>query len=68
MALGVCGGYEGDSLDHCGHVYSEMQEYVEETAKEDAIALVEYVRSQIMELAKRERKRKKKQGTLLDLC
>lgn len=63
--LGVCGGYEGDSLDHCGHVYSEMQEYVEETAKEDAIALVEYVRSQIMELAKKGEEKKEKAGNFV---
>ena len=23
--LGVCGGYEGDELEHCGHVWSEME-------------------------------------------
>lgn len=43
--LGVCGGYEGDSLEHCGHVFSEMEEYSADTAEEKAAALVEYVRS-----------------------
>lgn len=34
--LGVCGGYEGDELEHCGHVFSEMEEYDESTAVESA--------------------------------
>ena len=34
--LGVCGGYEGDELDHCGHVFSQMEKYNDRTAIEDA--------------------------------
>ncbi len=30
--LGVSGGFVEDELENCGHVYSEMQEYHEETA------------------------------------
>lgn len=39
--VGVCGGYEGDDLTHCGYVFSEMQPYNEATAKKQCIAMVE---------------------------
>lgn len=51
--LGVCGGYEGDGLEHCGHVFSRMEEYDEATAVEQATALVEQVREYWMNEAKR---------------
>lgn len=41
--LGVCGGYEGDELEHCGHVWSEMEPYDESTAVEKATAMVEMI-------------------------
>jgi hypothetical protein len=43
--LGVCGGYENDSLEHCGHVFSEMSEYSEKTALQSAISMVEKIRA-----------------------
>jgi len=43
--LGVCGGYENDELENCGHVFSEMKPYNEQSAKEDAIKLVDVVRN-----------------------
>lgn len=52
--LGVCGGYEGDDLEHCGHVFSEMKEYNEKTAVEQAMAMVETIRSYWMERAERD--------------
>ena len=53
--LGVCGGYEDDSLEHCGHVFSEMENYNEATAKEDAVQMVEMIREYwINEAAKHE--------------
>lgn len=42
--LGVCGGYEAGAVEHCGHVFSEMQEYREESAKEQAVSMVEMIR------------------------
>ncbi len=42
--LGVCGGYEEGALEHCGHVFSEMEEYDPATAQEKAIAMVEMIR------------------------
>jgi hypothetical protein len=42
--LGVCGGYENESLEHCGHVFSDFQEYKQQTAKEDAIKIIEMIR------------------------
>lgn len=49
--LGVCGGYEGDSLEHCGHVFSEMQPYDPATAEEEAIEMVESIRTYWMQRA-----------------
>ena len=43
--LGVSGGYEVGEMEHCGHVFSEMQPYDEQTAQEHAIAMVEMIRS-----------------------
>lgn len=64
--LGVCGGYEGDDLEHCGHVFSEMQEYVEANAKEDAIALVEKVKDFWKEEAERSQKHKENPGNFVN--
>lgn len=51
--LGVCGGYEGDELEHCGHVFSEMKTYDEAAAVTEATAMVERIRSYWMEQAKK---------------
>lgn len=59
--LGVCGGYEGDGTEHCGHVFSEAEEYHGETAVEKAIAMVEMQRSYWMEQGKEAEK--KQEGT-----
>lgn len=64
--LGVSGGFEGDALETCGHTYSEMQEYNEASAKEDASALVEYVRNYIKEQAEKAEKRKENPGTFVN--
>lgn len=50
--LGVCGGYEENALEHCGHVFSEMELYSEDTAEERAKELVERVRTYWQEKAK----------------
>lgn len=63
--LGVCGGYEGDSLEHCGYVFSEMKEYKEATAVEDANAMVEMLRAYWMEQAKKAEEHKKNAGTFV---
>ena len=63
--LGVCGGYEGDELEHCGHVFSEMEEYDESTAREKAAAMVEMVREYWMEQAKKAEERKQNPGTFV---
>lgn len=50
--LGVCGGYETPTdTEHCGHVFSEMQPYHPDTAKQDAIAIVEMIRAYWMKRA-----------------
>ena len=50
--VAVCGGYEGDGLGHCGHIYSEMENYNPDTAEEKCIAMVEKIREYWMEQAK----------------
>lgn len=49
--LGVAGGYEDGGMEHCGHVFSEMEEYSPDTAQEKAAAMVEMLRSYWMEQA-----------------
>lgn len=50
--IGVCGGYEGDSLENCGHIFSKMEPYDPSTARDKAVALVDYVREYLMSQAK----------------
>ncbi len=50
--VGVSGGYEAGSMEHCGHVFSEMEEYTPETAQQKAIDLVEMLREYWMEQAR----------------
>ena len=42
--LGVSGGYEGESLEDCGHVLSEMHPYHPETALQESKDMVEFIR------------------------
>ncbi|MEZ3446261.1 MAG: DUF4261 domain-containing protein [Lachnospiraceae bacterium] len=49
--VAVCGGYEGDGLGHCGHIYSEMEPYDPATAQEKCVAMVEKIRQYWMERA-----------------
>ena len=41
--VGVCGGFEDDDLEPCGHIFSNMQEYNETTAKNECITMVENI-------------------------
>ncbi|MGF0033240.1 DUF4241 domain-containing protein [Bariatricus sp. SGI.154] len=50
--LAVCGGYEGDELEHCGHIYSNMGKYNDKTSIEDATAMVEAIRTYWIERAR----------------
>lgn len=52
--LGVAGGYGRCDLEHCGHVFSEMEEYHPETAEEKAIELIEMMRETWMNKARKE--------------
>lgn len=61
--LGVCGGYVEDELDHCGHVFSNMSEYNENSAVDDAKQMVEMIRSYWMEQARLAEERKENAGT-----
>lgn len=54
--VAVCGGYEGDGLGHCGHIYSEMEDYDPTTAREKCVEMVEKIREYWMERAKEQEK------------
>lgn len=49
--VAVCGGYEGDGLGHCGHIYSEMEDYDPSTAQEKCVQMVEKIRQYWMDRA-----------------
>ena len=44
MVVGVCGGFEDDDLEPCGHTFSNMQKYDSTTAQNDCIEMVEMIR------------------------
>lgn len=52
--VAVCGGYDREGLGHCGHIYSEMEQYDPATAQEKCVAMVEKIRQYWMERAKEE--------------
>lgn len=51
--VGVCGGFEDDDLESCGHTFSNMQKYDSTTAQNDCIEMVEMIRTYWMEQAKK---------------
>ena len=51
--VGVCGGFEGDSLNPCGHTFSEGKPYNAATAQNDCIEMVERIRAYWMEQARK---------------
>ena len=51
--LGVSGGFEKDSLEPCGHTFSNMQKYDVSTARDDSIQMIEQIREYWMEQAKK---------------
>lgn len=52
--LGVCGGYEADHNQHCGHVFSRYKEYHQETELQDAMDIIEMIRDYWMKRADEE--------------
>ena len=50
--VGVCGGFEKDGLEPCGHIWSDMKEYRAAAAQDDCIEMVERIRAYWMEQAK----------------
>ena len=47
--VGVCGGYEGSSMESAGHVLSRMLPYKEATAEAECKAMVDILRSYWMQ-------------------
>lgn len=60
--LGVCGGYEQDCMENCGHVFSQMEEYDEQTAIEKSKEMIETVREYWMKAAENH---KENEGTFV---
>lgn len=52
--VGVCGGYQGDELGHCGHIFSQYEKYDEKTAQQKCIDMVEMIREYWMNEAKKQ--------------
>lgn len=43
--IGICGGFDGDSLEHCGHVFGTFDDlYIEETALELGQKMADFIR------------------------
>ncbi|MCX4347893.1 MAG: DUF4261 domain-containing protein [Lachnospiraceae bacterium] len=60
--LGVCGGYENGAVEHCGHIFSEPEEYGDEDIAKRASHLVKRVHQYWEEQAHIEEEHKKKPG------
>ncbi|MDE7327129.1 MAG: DUF4261 domain-containing protein [Lachnospiraceae bacterium] len=65
--LGVCGGYKDGSLEHCGHIFSEPEEYGEVDAAKRSAHLVKRVNQYWKEQARIEEKHKKKPGNFKNI-
>lgn len=50
--VGVCGGFEDDDLEPCGHIFSERKVYNEATAQEDCVMMIEKIMAYWKERAK----------------
>ena len=35
--VGVCGGYQGDELGHCGHIFSQYEKYDEKLLNKNVL-------------------------------
>ena len=64
--LGICGGYEGESLEHCGHIFRDEEECGEEDTAKRAAQLVKHVRHRWAAPEKKEEP-KKKPGNFVNL-
>lgn len=64
--IGVSGDYEDGGLDNCGHTFSEMEEFDESNAEEQARTLVDNVREQIMKRAEDANNRRDDPGTFVN--
>ena len=51
--VGVCGGFENDGLEPCGHTFSDKQPYNKETAQSDCIAMIEMIMAYWKEQARK---------------
>lgn len=60
--VGVCGFEDGESLEPCGHTFSEMEPYDPDTAREKCEAMVESIRRYWMQRAQEEMERRSKAG------
>lgn len=56
--IGVSGGYKAGSLRHCGHIFSEMDPYVESSAREAGMMMAQFIRDIVRERECEERERR----------
>ena len=66
-SLAICGGYEGEALEHCGHIFREEEEYGEEDVAGRAAQMIKRVRGYWAEQAQKEEEDKKKPGNFVNL-
>ena len=60
--VGVCGFEDGETLEPCGHTFSEMEPYDPDTAQEKCEAMVEAIRQYWMDQAREEAERQSEAG------
>lgn len=64
--IGISGGYKARSLTNCGHVFSEMDPYVERTARESGMMMARFIRDILRERNKDELERRARVNRLFN--
>ena len=62
--IGISGGYKAGSLTNCGHIFSEMDPYVERTARESGVMMAQFIRDFMREKNSEERERRERVNRL----
>ena len=62
--IGICGGYRPRSLLNCGHIFSQMDPYVERTARESGMMMALFIRDLIRERNSEELERRERVNRL----
>ena len=62
--IGISGGYKEGSLTNCGHVFSEMDTYVERTAREAGVMMAQFISDFMREKNIEEKERRERVNRL----